>query len=287
MFDRSVTAAAQAHGLAEYPREACGLVVEGAYLPCGNLAADPERGFEIDAQLVAELGPKVEAVIHSHPHDWPVPSAADMRQQQAMDVPWGIYAIDLPRDEARQIRPGVKAPDHLFVTPVVWFGRQVPKGPLVSRPGVPARWFQHGQTDCVSAILDWHRLQGVALPEPPRDWEWWLADETGQRQDLYRDNFAAWGFDRIDGPMIGAVALLAIGVERGPDGRRRKVAVPNHAGVLIEDGLFLHHLTGRDPVDPGRLCAREPFGLWRDAGNAPVIWVRHRDLPLKNLKPLS
>ncbi len=286
MFDRSVTAAAQAHGLAEYPREACGLVVDGEYRPCVNAAADPEKGFEIAAAVISAYGDNIMGVIHSHPHDWPVPTAKDMRQQQAMDVPWGIYAIDLPRDEARQIRKDVKAPDHLFATPVIWFGRQVPKGPLYTSPGRPARGFCHGQTDCVSSVLDWHALQGIEMPEPPRDWEWWLPDEDGKRADLYRDNFAAYGFERVGGPMIGGVALMALGVEKGPDGRRRKVTVPNHAGVLIEDDLFLHHLTGRDPVDPGRLSAREPFGLWRDASNVPVIWVRHRDLPLKGLKRL-
>jgi proteasome lid subunit RPN8/RPN11 len=287
MFDRSVTAAAQAHGLAEYPREAAGLVVDGVYVPCGNLAEDPTTDFAIDAGLVRDLGARVEGLIHSHPGDWPVPTAGDMRQQQAMDIPWGIYSVDLPRDEDRKVKPGRIAPDHLYASPVVWFGRQVPKGPLVSRPGVAARGFCHGHTDCVSAILDWHALQGIDLPEPPRSWEWWLADENGKRGDLYRDNFEGYGFQRIDGPVIGAVALMALGVERDASGRRRKVAVLNHAGVLVEDDLFLHHLTGRDPIDPGRLCCREPFGLWRDGSNVPIVWVRYRDLPIKGLKRLS
>lgn len=270
MFSKDVIAAAQQHGRAEYPRESCGLVVDGEYLPCLNIAEDPEKSFEIDGDLLPKLGNRIEGLIHSHPDDWPVPSAKDMRQQQAMDIPWGIVAVDFPKDETGQNLKSKKAPDDLVVSRPVWFGRQVPKGPLIGRG------FCHGQSDCVSLILDWHAYQGIEMPEPPRDWEWWL-----QGGDLYRDNFAAYGFEVCDPMIPGAVFMVAL----GEDANRKPIMVPNHAGIYLGNNLALHHLTARQAVDPSRLSARQPFGRWGNYFNAPPMWVRHRDLPLK-LKPV-
>lgn len=268
MFAREILAAAQAHGRAEYPREAVGLVIGGAYRPLVNIAADPENEFVVADDLTAV---QAEAVMHSHPEGWPVPSARDMRQQQAMDIAWGVYSIEMPKDEAGRPRKGLKAPDDLAISPVVWFGRQAPKGPLIGRG------FIHGHQDCVSLILDWHAYQGISMPEPPRDWEWWL-----NGGDLYRDNFRAYGFDVCEPMLPGSVFMVALGEDKD----RKPVAVPNHAGVYLGNNLCLHHLTARKAIDMTRLSARQPFGRWGNYFNAPPIWVRHKDLPLHGLKPI-
>lgn len=83
---------AEAHALAEFPREACGLVVDGKYWPCRNVAADPCADFVLDPRdyLAAALSGTIEAVIHSHPEDTP-PSPADLSACQQSKLRWYIY----------------------------------------------------------------------------------------------------------------------------------------------------------------------------------------------------
>jgi proteasome lid subunit RPN8/RPN11 len=270
MFSAVVLAAAQAHGVAEYPKEAGGLIVDGAYIPCENIASKPEQNFEIEPALGIKYRGRIEGLIHSHPDWWPVPGEADMRQQAAMDVPWGIYNTD-----------GKTTPGRVGFSRVVWFGRQIPKAPLIGRG------FIHGIQDCLSEIEDWHAIQGIKLPMSPRDWEWWLpgVDENGNptpAKDFYRDLFEPYGFERIDGPVAGATFFGPLG--KYADGR--EIMVPNHGGVWLGDGRVLHHRGAGDPIDMSRLSARIPLSMRTGYFNAPPIWVRHRDLPLKGLREI-
>lgn len=273
MFSRAVTAAAQSHGVAEYPREAAGLVVDGAYLPCENLAADPTRGFDLDDGLWITYRGRIEAVIHSHPEDWPVPSERDMRQQIAMDLPWGIYST--------QKAASPTAPEPVTFSPVVWFGRQVAKGPLIGRG------FIHGFQDCLSAIEDWHAVQGVTLPQSPRSWEWWM-DKIGpdgeiiKAKNFYLDLFEPYGFEQIDGPVIGAVFMGAL----GKDMQGRNMMTPNHAGIFLGNNRVLHHRTTAKAIDMSRPSCRVAMSMRDGYFNAPPIWVRHKSLPLKGLKEI-
>ena len=111
------------------------------------------------------------------------------------------------------------------------------------------RGFRHGVTDCYSLIRDYYRLErDVVLPEFPRDWEWWCNE-----QDLYRDGFGKAGFERLVDVDLrpGDVFLAQI-----------RSGVPNHGGVYLGDGLALHHLAARLPVDATRLSRREPIDRW-------------------------
>ena len=47
MLTKTIKKAIVAHALAEYPREACGVIVGKEYIPCNNIAADDAQ-FEID-----------------------------------------------------------------------------------------------------------------------------------------------------------------------------------------------------------------------------------------------
>jgi cell wall-associated NlpC family hydrolase len=209
MFDASVIAAMQAHAEAEYPRECVGVVVDGSYRPENNTHPTPETHFKIDDARLAELVLQpLQAIVHSHPDQPAHPSEADMRQQLATNVPWGIVPVV-------QGHAGI---------PFFW-GTGVPVPELVGRP------FRHGVTDCYSMIRDWYRLErNIVLPDYARSWEWW---NTGG--NLYDEYFADAGFAPIHGdPEIGDVFLSQI---RSP--------VTNHAGIYIGEGLILHHLTDR------------------------------------------
>lgn len=84
--------------------EVCGLLfgecdrIDEA-LPCGNVAADPSRRFEIDpAALIAAHrnsrngGPRIVGHYHSHPSGSPIPSAADAASAPPDGAIWLIVA---------------------------------------------------------------------------------------------------------------------------------------------------------------------------------------------------
>jgi proteasome lid subunit RPN8/RPN11 len=230
MFGPDVDVAARAHAIAQHPKESSGLVVVNGYVPVDNIAADPEKHFEMPTDAWTAHG-KVQAVIHSHgPQDSLAPSASDMQHQIATAVPWGIVRTD-----------GVVA------SPIMWWGDHRLEDPLLGRE------FVHGVTDCYGAIRSWMWQQRkVKLPDVPRDLQWWKT-EGG---NLYDDGFAAAGYRIIpeSAASVGDVALITF-----------RSDVPNHGGVLVEDGLLYHHLQNR-------LSAREPLGRWRSMISK---WLRY------------
>lgn len=248
---------AQAHARAEYPRESCGVVVDGRYVPMKNIARPVETheeansdcacqlcSFEIDSKAYLKAG-KVEMVVHSHPEGPRYPSQADMEGQLATGVPWAIIALSFEDAEWRVGKP------------VMW-GDGLPIAPLIGRS------FMHGVHDCYSLIRDTYRLgreilaeQGIAwpldpieLPEVPRDDGWWK-----KGQDLYRDGIAKFGF-RIVNASDARPGDIFLG--------KIQSKTINHAGVLLSDGTIMHHL-------PTRLSQRMPAGLYARAAD---MWVR-------------
>jgi cell wall-associated NlpC family hydrolase len=208
LFAPEVDAAARDHAISEFPKESCGIVVGGAYLPIKNIAPTPERDFRMaDDTWAAHV---VEGVIHSHGQQEALaPSANDMVHQISSNVPWGITQTD-----------GVAA------SPVLWWGDFRLDEPLLGRQ------FVHGVTDCYSAIRSWRwQNTGIKLPDFPRNDQWWMADE-----DLYNDGFPRAGYRVITEyeASVGDVALINF-----------RSKVPNHGGTLVEDGLLYHHLQNR------------------------------------------
>ena len=249
---------AKAHARDVFPEESCGLIVAGKYIRCDNIAepavnhiAEDENcacrlcSFEIAAKVYAKHSAKVEMIVHSHPNGPFFPSKADMEGQLLTGKPWAIFALDEERITDR---------------PVIW-GGDIP--PLLGRE------FMHGVTDCYALIKDAYALgkdelakQGIngwpfdpiELPEQPRADAWW---EKGE--DLYVDNFERAGFTETrEAPQPGDVFLMAI--------RSSKL---NHGGILIGDGLIVHHL-------PSRWSRREPAGLW---GRQAAKWLRYTGKP--------
>ncbi len=168
--------ALKAHAIAEFPKESCGLIVAGAYVPCFNYAADPENDFKIAGEDFIGHAPNVQAVVHSHPNGPFYPSNRDMQGQLQTALPWFITATD-----------GERASD-----PVQWGDRS-------DIPALVGRDFMHGITDCYSLVRDVFALgkdrlaeQGIdwphepiVMPEVPRDDNWWVGED-----DLYAGIFA-------------------------------------------------------------------------------------------------
>ncbi len=82
--------------------ERCGLLLgQGSkieqHVPCANVNAEPQRGFEIDpAVLIAahvtarQGGPQILGYYHNHPNDLDAPSTTDAEYAQQTDMLWMI-----------------------------------------------------------------------------------------------------------------------------------------------------------------------------------------------------
>lgn len=235
--------AIQEHAKEQFPKESCGALTPDGYVPLENRAGNPVLAFDCTEacnQLQAEN--RLLAVVHSHTNGRMGPSSWDMRQQEAMDVPWGLVVTD----GARVTRP------------FFW-------GDSLEPPPFEKRQFRHGPSgtdgkgDCYALIRDWYRVEKqIRLPAGYRDDAWWAGVEGGD--NLYLTNIAQAGFrdlGRAEGlrdPQIGDVFLARV-----------RSKVPNHGGVYVGDGHVLHHLGDC-------LSIQRPIGEWV---KLVTHWLRH------------
>ena len=82
------------HAEQENPRESAGLVVDGSYFPCRNIAPDPKENFVINPVDYARamFSGTIEAVVHSHPEGTPV-SDHDRNACRQTNLPWSVYSV--------------------------------------------------------------------------------------------------------------------------------------------------------------------------------------------------
>lgn len=249
-FTSEAVEAAKQHARDEYPKESCGLIVAGKYVPCENIAQDPNKDFEIPSRVYQKhlLTGQLQAVVHSHPDGPLFPTEADMASQVATDLPWVILGVD---GEGR------------CSDPIVW-GADTPI------PHPIGRQFVHGVTDCYSLIRDTYRLgkdklaeldvckewpfPSIMLPEQPRADAWWDDPEV----TLYDTHAPIVGFVDIQAHEVkpGDLFFMQLG----------RTKTNNHAGIYLGNNLILHHL-------PGRLSRRELAGAW---GRQASKWMRYQ-----------
>lgn len=209
-----VIAAAQAHALADFPREAVGIIDRaGAYQRLANQAADRD-----DFAVAPGAAAGAVALIHSHTNGNAAPSERDMRQQIATAIPWGIIMTD---------GQTAAAP--------FWWGDMLGSVPLLGR-----EW-RSGITDCVSLVRDWFQAErGVLLPEMPREPDWARAHGAA----LAGAGFVRFGFGRVPAAEASTGDVLVIRMAGAP--------APHHVAVLLDGQDVIHHLTGdlsrREPL---------------------------------------
>jgi len=82
------------HAEQEHPKESAGLVVDGSYFPCKNIALDPKANFVINPVDYARamFSGTIEAVVHSHPQGTPV-SECDRKACSQTKLPWYVYSV--------------------------------------------------------------------------------------------------------------------------------------------------------------------------------------------------
>lgn len=108
------------HARADFPREACGLLVGrgdrvAEVIPVANAAADPLRTYVMEPRALAAAlagldarGLELLAFYHSHPHGDPIPSATDKALATYPDTPYLIVGLNggQARMSAWLMRPG-------------------------------------------------------------------------------------------------------------------------------------------------------------------------------------
>ena len=85
---------AERHAAEQSPNEACGVVVNGRYWRCRNIADDPQLNFVLHPAdyAAAALFGTVESVVHSHPMGG-LASLADKKSCTGTKLPWHIYSM--------------------------------------------------------------------------------------------------------------------------------------------------------------------------------------------------
>ena len=229
------------HVLEEYPKEACGVIVNNEYVRCRNVASNPHTHFKIsplDYFDACKIN-TIQAILHSHPYDsnkllqYPAywPSGADMAEWMKGTIPWGIASTEGEN-----------------VSDLVWL-QEEEITPLVGRE------FIHGIYDCYSLCRDYYKLHhNLVLPNYVRDMSWWKKGE-----DLYSNNFKLAGFQEVE--LNSAKYSDAFLIMRGS-------RVINHAAIYTGENQILDHLVNR------------LSGYTTLSGMAPYIVkaVRHKDL---------
>ncbi|HEJ7118793.1 TPA: C40 family peptidase [Serratia marcescens] len=222
MREKLLTAIRQ-HVAAEYPNEACGVIIETGkqqrYIPCKNIADKPTDYFTLcplDYAAAEELG-EVIMVVHSHPDVVQlIPSEFDRIQCDHSGVEWGIMSW----------------PDCDFCT----------ISPRGDRALVGRRWVL-GYADCWTLIMDYYRQHhGILLKNYSVPREWWIDG----KENIYDDNWQAEGFVEVSSDAIrpGDMVMMQI-----------SAPVTNHAAIYLGDNTILHH-------NFGNLSARVPYGKY-------------------------
>lgn len=213
------------HAAAEYPRECCGVVAQKSrverYFPCCNLSAEPTEHFHLSPEdyAVAEDWGTVIAIVHSHPDATTQPSELDKAQCDATLLPWHI--VSWPEADLRTIQPRGELP-------------------LLERP------FVLGHFDCWGLVMSYFRQNhGIELHDYRVDYPWW---EDSYSDNFYQDCWYECGFREFDGPpQPGDMVIMQVQANKW-----------NHAGILLEGNMLLHHLYGQ-------LSNRVPYGgYWQE-----------------------
>jgi len=225
--------AASQYAQAEFPREACGLVVivrgKEKFWPCRNISDFGGDQFIMDPNdyAEAEKAGEIVGVFHSHINLPPIPSGADKVACEATGLKW--YIIGVPT--------------------LSWFEFE-PSGyeePLVGRVHC---W---GTLDCWSIVRDWYRIErGIELINLPRAPNFWQRGEN-----ILGDNYKRAGFVAIheDEPLeVGDVILMQTGDS----------PFPNHVALYIGDDIILHHAENR-------LSSRDVYGGWYKKHTVKVV----------------
>lgn len=226
------------HVQEEYPREACGVVVQKSrvqkYHRIDNIHPDPENHFIMDDTQYAEISEndawEIIAIVHSHCGDGAstIPSAHDLCMCDESGVSWVIASW--PEGDLRIVEPQAR--------------------PLIGRP------WSLGSFDCWGLIMSWHKEHGITLNDFRKPYEWWKPEHG---ENLYQDNYIKEGFiETNQEPQPGDMIIMQL-----------QAPVWNHAGIYLGDNKILHHAFGK-------LSREDVYSGWYQEHTKMIC--RHKDL---------
>ncbi|MCG6814124.1 phage tail protein [Moraxella catarrhalis] len=259
---KTIKEAIHAHAKICYPAECCGLIIDGQYYPCDNVAVNPTEHFEIDPKdfARAESMGQIQAIVHSHPDGNAEPSEIDRVQMSIHGLDWVICAFGYHADGKEYFDVKCHKP-------------KAYQAPLLGRE------YHHGVQDCYSLVRDYYsRELDIHLPDFHRRDGWW---EDENHEPLYENNFTKAGFIKMQDETdlqkhdvilcrVGRThhvnhALIYVG-----DGKLKSETTPDCVG----NALILHH-------PHGSLSVREIYGdNWQ---RRTAMVVRHQASNQTNL----
>jgi len=205
--------------MANYPNEACGLVVgvngRQRIIICKNVADDPRTNFRIDPHEYIEAAKIGEVIGVWHTHvDVPAnPSEQDVAGCNASRLPWYIMAV-------------WNTPEGFDCTPVVTLQ------PHEIDTSYEGRTYLFGVSDCYTLVRDYYRREfRIVLGEYPRVERFW---EKGL--NFFAEGYAEQGFDLLidQEPQVGDLFIMQVASN-----------IPNHIAIYVGDDKILHHCQGR------------------------------------------
>ena len=227
------------HCKAEYPNEACGLIVifkgRYKYVPCKNVSNTPEEDFIIptfDYAYAEDLG-EIVAIVHSHPKGSSKPSQTDIASQKAHGIDWLIIGLN-----------------NNSMVDMEWLKGERQEAPLYGRN------YTWHINDCGSFIRDFYKQEfNIDVPDfyrPEKFWE--------QGLEIYLEAYSKAGFYDITFNELeyGDVILFALGTH-----------ITTHGAVYIGDNKIAHHLLGR-------LSCRDVLGKYYL--DRATRFLRHKDM---------
>lgn len=236
MITKKLTETIFNHVKDEYPKEACGIICQKSrikkYFPCQNLSNKPTDHFELSPEDYAnaeDWGIPI-AIVHSHCGDGVTTLPSELDKLQCDATQLPWIIVSWPEGDIRTIQPR-------------------------GERDLEGRTFVLGYADCWTLIMDYYRKNhDITLNNYSVDRHWW---ESGENR--YMDNWQKEGFIEFEGdPKDGDMVIMQVQSD-----------VPNHAGVLVNNGMLLHHLYGQ-------LSTIIPYSdYWRDR---TVKIVRRKEL---------
>lgn len=191
------------------PKEACGFIANGRFVPCDNIHSSPLDHFAIKAEDYARADSlTIEAIFHSHAEFNSSFSPHDIASCKATNLPWVMYCLG--GNSWHEMDPTGNAP-------------------YLERPWI------YGMYDCYGLVRDYFRNEfGIMLADYERGEEFeWKSSEWR----MFEKNFRQQGFCDADGPaQRGDVLLMQLQAD-----------FPNHVGIIHSpsQNIFYQHLLGR------------------------------------------
>ncbi len=221
------------HSQSSTDKEICGLVINDKYYPCSNISEDPHNFImdPIDYAKYSSLG-TIDLICHSHLGISCRPTQADIHSCNAGSTTWAICSA-VSRDIYYLVPNSIEIP---------LLGRE----------------YSFGTTDCwglISDVLKYEKNINVGrLLVTSKEW-------YTNGLNILEEHSEEYGFKKINFSEAKKYDIILF--------KSGKSKVPNHVGILHDNGTFLHHCENR-------LSTRDAFGgYWNKCA---VAVYRHKDL---------